>query len=98
MSRGVPLAECRECHDPIRFVALNTGKSVPVNPQPSDRGTVAARRVATTRGPALHGRIIHADDPPTETEETYVVHFATCEERKRKTPTTAPVEPEPSLF
>lgn len=95
MSRGKPrLAECRACTMPIRFVQLNTGKKVPVNPKPDPRGTVATRLI----GGELHGRMIHADDPPTEVEARYVVHFATCDKRPAKPPVKTPAPPEPSLF
>lgn len=93
MSRGPGLAECNGCTLPIRFVSLNTGSSVPVNPKPDPAGTVAARLVAGR----LHGRMIHADDPPTEAEERYVVHFATCDNRKPKVKTPAP-DPDAALF
>lgn len=91
--RGPGLAECNGCTLPIRFVRLNTGKAVPVNPRPDPAGTVAARLV----GGRLHGRMIHADDPPTEVETRYVVHFATCENRQPKPKTSAP-DPDAPLF
>lgn len=97
MSRGRRrLAECRACTLPIRFVTLTSGKKMPVNPKPNDRGNVATRLIAGE----LHGRVVGPRSKPADHREVlYMAHFATCDGRPKKQPTKAPaVEPEPSLF
>lgn len=79
--RGLPLADCRACAAPIRFVHLDTGKAMPVDPIPNARGNVAARRI----GSKLHGYVISATHPMDPMFLRMVPHYATCEEQQRKT-------------
>jgi hypothetical protein len=89
------LAECRDCHDPIRFVRMvATGRPCPVDPMPNpDRGTIAAQ----IRGRDLVGFVItpdHRADPTYGLR--FVPHGATCPERPK--PRIRPVETDVPLF
>lgn len=86
---GLPrLSECRDCHDPIRFVRMPSGKSMPVNPSPNPTsGTVAARLM----GGVLVGFVITTDRRPGPLDSLrFVPHASTCEERTRTTSSTTP--------
>lgn len=93
--KAAPLAECRGCHLPIRFVRLDTGKALPVNPRPNDAGNVAAR----IQGGRLTGFVISRDHRPGPLDPfRFMPHHATCEALAKKKPSTPPTEPEPALF
>lgn len=88
------LAECRDCGQPIRFIHLDTGNRIPVNPKPGHTGTVAARK----QGNELVGFVISKDHRPGPLDPyRFVPHPATCPERDRK-PSTPPTAPDPALF
>lgn len=97
------LSECRACSDPIRFVQLDSGKAMPVNPRPGVDGSICARLVmaisSTRHGKELRGYVITADRKPDPTWLRFVPHYATCSERPRAAvdpkPTPAPA---PTLF
>lgn len=83
---------CRFCHATIKFVKLDSGKPIPIEPHPfPDRGTVAARLVAGR----LEGYVTSAAKPLLPGYDTYVVHRANC---KPDTPRVAPSERAASLF
>lgn len=85
------MADCRECCDPIVFVQLDTGKRIPCNPIPNERGNVAARVI----GHNLHGFVITADKQPGPFYTFRMLpHFATCTERKGPEP-AKPVPDDP---
>lgn len=86
-------AECRDCHDPIRFVKLDSGKALPVNPAPNPAGNVAAHLF----GSRLIGFVISRDRRPGPGDTfRFTAHAATCEAIDRKTkPKPAP---DPALF
>lgn len=87
------LSECRDCHEPIRFVKLDTGKVLPVNPKPNVEGNVAAH----IAGNRLHGFVISRDHLAGPLDPyRFVAHFATCEARKKPAKPKPP--PDPSLF
>lgn len=88
--RGLPLSECRECAEPIRFVALDTGKALPVNPMPNSSGNVCARRI----GSKLHGYVVSKTHGPDPLFLRFMPHHATCEERQSNKPRPA----DPALF
>jgi hypothetical protein len=89
----VRLGECRECHEPIVFARLDTGKAIPLNPRPDPRGNVACRM----QSKRLIGFVISRDRLPGPFDIWRMVpHHATCEERKTKTK-PAP-EPDVPLF
>lgn len=96
MTTGLPrLAECRDCHDPIRFVRMDTtGRALPVDPAPNpERGTVAA----TLRAGSLVGFVISRDrQAGVGHPYRFTPHHATCEARK-PAPKQTPA-PTPTLF
>jgi ribosomal protein L32 len=83
---AAPLAECRDCHEPIRFVHITkTGRPMPVNPLTNQKGNVAAR----IAGGRLTGFVISRDHRPGPLDPfRFMPHHATCEERQRKTSST----------
>jgi len=92
------LAECRDCHEPIRFVRMeDTGRLLPVNPVPdptiTGHGTVCAR----LSGAVLVGYVTSRDRVASHhMPYRFRPHFATCEDRK---PEAKPKpEPDPALF
>lgn len=94
MSTRLPRpADCNACHDPIRFVKLDTGKALPVNPAPNPAGNVAAK----LRGGRLVGFVISRDRRPGPLDSfRFTAHHATCEARKPKAKATP--EPDAALF
>jgi len=90
---SVRMTECRDCAAPIRFVRLDTGSLLPVDPLPHDTGNVAARLC----GNRLVGFVISKDHHPGPLDSFRLVpHHATCEARKK--PTTPKPPPDPALF
>ena len=85
--RGLPMADCRACAAPIRFVQLDTGKALPVDPLPNPRGNVCARKV----GGRLHGYVTSKAHGPDPMFVRFMPHHATCEERTVK-------QADPALF
>lgn len=88
------LAECRDCHEPIRFVRMDaTGRNMPINPAPSRDtrpGTVAAR----PNGPRLTGYVITTERPQDPRHPyRFTPHYATCQKPTKKHPPTEPGEP-----
>lgn len=87
-------AECRGCQEPIRFVRLDTGKLIPVNPAPNPAGNVAAR----LSGGRLYGFVISRDKQPGLGHSLrFTPHYATCEAAGRK-PTKQKPAADPALF
>lgn len=86
------LAECHRCGRPIRFVLLDTGSAMPVDPLVDLRGNVAA---VTGSGARLYGHVTSAAKPARAGYRLYVPHFATCPERQ---PADPKPEPPPTLF
>lgn len=88
-----PRTECKECANPIVFARLDTGKLIPLDPMPNDRGNVAVMRI----GNQLHGYVISAKHPHTDARyQRAIPHAATCPERKG--PAKASPDPDPVLF
>ena len=93
---GLPgLAECRDCHEPIRFVRMTvSGRAMPVNPAPNPEGIVAAR----LRGPSLTGHVISAEHPHTDAYPyRFTPHWYSCTRRPAPAPAPPP-DPQPGLF
>lgn len=87
------LAECHSCHDPIRFVELDTGKAMPVQPMPHPTGNVCARVIAGR----LYGFVISREKPARPSDLLFRPHYATCSAVDR-TPAKPKPEPHPALF
>lgn len=97
-TRLTPLAECRDCAEPIRFVRMiNTGKNLPVNPKPGVAGTVAAHRTRGPLGIGLEGYVLSTHRGSLAAYPLrFTPHAATCEARTVATkPAPAPA---PTLF
>ena len=94
------LSECRDCHEPIRFVKLDTsGKLLPVNPRPGATGSVCARLRQTVTGPELGGYVVSTSRPADPAMPfRFVPHPATCEERRPAAAAAPAPAPDPSLF
>lgn len=94
MTTGLPRpSDCRECGEPIRFVRLNTGKAMPVNPLPTPEGNVAARLAAGR----LTGFVISRDRLPGPLDPyRFRAHYATCTVHHR--PAKPKPAPDPVLF
>lgn len=66
---------CHDCHAQIRFVRLDTGRPIPIDPIPyPDKGNVAAKPQGTT----LVGYVISKAKPLKAGYETYMPHRASC--------------------
>ena len=83
-----PLAECRDCHEPIRFVRIETtGNAMPVNPLTNPKGNVAAR----IAGGRLVGFVISRDHRPGPLDPLrFMPHHATCEAKASSTSSSTP--------
>lgn len=98
-----PLAECRDCHEPIRFVTMPPGpngtppRRMPVNPKPNDTGTVVTQRQRGPLGITLAGYVV---SKRRRQEAAYPLrftpHHATCEAHQGAP--TPEREPDPALF
>jgi len=87
------MAACRDCAAPIRFVRLDTGSLLPVDPLPHETGNVAARLY----GNRLVGFVISKDHRPGPLDSFRLVpHHATCEARKKPKQPAPPADE--SLF
>lgn len=75
------MSACRYCHATIRFVRLDTGKAIPVNPQPDNTGTVAADWQGTT----LVGYVTSRTKPLRDGYRLYRAHRADCHPDKPRT-------------
>lgn len=95
--RRVPMSECRDCGAPIRFVQLDTGRAIPVDPRERTAGNVAA----SLSGTRLVGFVISKDHRPGPlTPYRFMPHHATCPElAQRRKASTQPTTPDdPALF
>jgi hypothetical protein len=104
VTTGLPRpGECRDCADPIRFVHLESGRTVPVNPLPArdGAGTIAARLVRTTDGRQLRGYALSKTrGPEPHNPLRFTVHAATCKSRPANAPPGAdqPDEADTPMF
>lgn len=91
----IPLAECRDCGLPIRFVQLDTGRALPVDPRERMGGNVAA----SVSGNRLVGFVISKDHRPGPlTPYRFMPHHATCPERQKQTTSKQRTPDDPALF
>lgn len=73
------MSQCRFCFATIKFVRLDTGKPIPVDPIPfPDKGNVAARLVGHT----LEGYVLSQAKPLRPGYDRYVPHRAACKPDK----------------
>jgi hypothetical protein len=84
------LAECRDCHEPIRFVKMETtGRNMPVNPltnKSNNPGAVAA----SLRGSTMVGYVITLERPgDLRYPHRFTPHYATCRKHSTAPPTPA---------
>ena len=70
----VTVSICRTCSQTIKFVRLDTGKAIPVEPLPHPGGNVAAKKVGGT----LVGYVLALDKPLQPGHDQYQPHFAIC--------------------
>lgn len=89
----VPMADCQLCSEPIVFVHLDTGSTMPLNPLPSLAGKVACSVV----GRKLEGYVVSKRHRPDPYAWLMTPHAATCEELKAEQLRRRP-EPHPALF
>lgn len=79
---GVAMLDCSACAAPIRFVMLDTGKRIPVNPGPRPADDTRANVCARVLGHNLHGYVTSKAHPADPLFLRFVPHFATCDVRK----------------
>ena len=79
------MSSCRDCRATIRFVRLESGKSMPVNPTPDPTGTVAV----DWQGTELVGYVLSKTDPLRPGYRLYRAHRADCHPTKPRTPSPA---------
>lgn len=93
--RKVRMSECRDCGMPIRFVRLDTGRLIPVDPREHSAGNVAAQFY----GSDLSGFVMSKDHRPGPlTPYRFIPHAATCSERQPSKPAQPATPDDPALF
>lgn len=86
------MSQCRFCYATVKWVRLDSGRPIPVEPIPfPDRGNVAARLVGHT----LQGYVMSRDKPLQPEYDRYVPHKASCNPEK---PRVTAADRTPSLF
>lgn len=66
------MSACRSCHAEVVWVVLTTGRRMPLDPAPVERGTVVLDR------PDNLGRVVPASAEVPEGTPRFAPHFATC--------------------
>jgi hypothetical protein len=69
------VSNCHYCNAVIRWVHLDTGSNIPVEPIQTERGNVAA---AATSGGQLQGYVVSAAKPLRAEFDTFMPHKARC--------------------
>lgn len=92
------MSACRVCSAPIVFVRMrSSGKPMPVDPIPDERGNIAALRAG--KGQYVDGHYLHQGQAIADGEVQLMPHFATCNDTRKPTrPRPPAAEPTPSLF
>ena len=87
--------QCAKCGAIIRFVRMESGKSMPVDPIQDSGGNVCATPTADGRS-FVAGFVITQARPALPHTVRFMAHWATCGGR---TPVSSPARvPEPTLF
>lgn len=91
------ITECRDCQQPIRFVSMESGRNMPVNPAPRGAFPRIGHVAARLNGHRLEGFVVTRERQPGPAHRHYFTpHYSTC--AKGKKPTTPTTEPDPALF
>ena len=77
------LPRCRTCRGRIRFVRMESGRAMPVNPDVDPEGNVVARWDGSRWN---FGRVLGAGDDVPLGWKRWRPHFADCEKTKQGTP------------
>ena len=92
------MTSCRRCPAAILFIRMrDSGKAMPVDPWPDDRGNIAA----LPAGPKTYvdGHYLAAHEPLAVGEVRLMPHWSTCGDPSIPgRPNKRPPAPEPSLF
>ena len=91
------MTSCRRCPAAILFVRMRSGKAMPVDPWPDDRGNIAA----LPTGPKTYtdGRYLAKGESLAEGEVRLMPHWGTCGHNPAGVKgRPRPPEPAPSLF
>jgi hypothetical protein len=72
------VANCRSCKAPIIWCRTSSGKNMPVDADPDERGDFFLSRAEDGKLDAFHVRRYPGKMP--EDVERYTSHFATCED------------------
>ena len=78
---------CRSCGAPIRFIEMDSGAKMPVDPELIKtcfaEGSTEGMVLVTERGKTIRGREVSVTDPAGEQVEGFVPHWSTCTDPKR---------------
>lgn len=80
MPTQVDVGCCRSCRARIVWATTDNGKTMPVNPEPDERGNLALHRDSSG---ILHARVIRDSAPIRPWEKRGISHFATCPDAPR---------------
>ena len=91
------MAHCRTCSCSIRFDAMRTGSSMPVDPVPDDLGNVAATR--DQHGGLVDGNIVSPGQPVPAGYIRFMPHYGPCARPPSRAKPRAPrQQPAHTLF
>lgn len=79
--RKTDITTCRSCGASIAFVLTTGGKRMPIDVEPSDKGTLfvfAPLPTVALSAESVTARSERAELARTQGRERYVSHFATC--------------------
>lgn len=68
---------CRTCGATVRWVTLDSGRALPLDPHPTVRGNVRVDE-ATGRATVLDAEAMRSNTLSATPSPLYVAHFATC--------------------
>lgn len=73
-------ARCQVCHAEIWWALTCSGKRIPIDTVPTDRGNVVIERRS---GDLVEVRVLGKNTPRPPDQPVYMPHFATCKRRLR---------------